>query len=474
MAIERKVDQLTERELRGYALWKQGQRSNTSVIVFNETSTFYVSSKGQSFYPVARLERNRRGTLAIEYRCGCGDFRKYGRVDCMHIFAERLRRYEVVVIGELSEEQRTRAKASRRPARKRVAADGRSMRTVQRRARVKMPVRVRDLLRQAVKAYVVGHPDVLLFSAGGSATPAIYRAAALVHKISMGASADEMVSEYASLINNGDLRLRKPPHQNTLSRWMNDPKLTDTLRWLLRETAKPFRACESAAIVDTTKLSQMRTAHSRWIEYGDDTRDGADWMKAHALVGAETMVVMGVEFTGSRGKGTHDSHFILSLVRAALETFPLVYVLGDKAYLAEAVLGELWKLGIKAVIPVKKGWDHLTKSLYYEACEHLAQWFDQRQAEFHELYRLRVKVESFFSHLKRVSDGYCWSRGRVNKEVPNAESPCTAWVNEALCKFIYVNLRTTVRTEEETGYTIDYLCPSRFFPAIPEDKRLIG
>ena len=98
----------------------------------------------------------------------------------------------------------------------------------------------------------------------------------------------------------------------------------------------------------------MRTAHSRWIEYGDDTRDGADWMKAHALVGAETMVVMGVEFTGSRGKGTHDSHFILPLVRAALETFPLVYVLGDKAYLAEAVLGELWKPGIEAVIPVKK------------------------------------------------------------------------------------------------------------------------
>lgn len=137
----------------------------------------------------------------------------------------------------------------------------------------------------------------------------------------------------------------------------------------------------------------MRTAHSRWIEYGDDTRDGADWMKAHALVGAETMVVMGVEFTGSRGKGTHDSHFILPLVRAALETFPLVYVLGDKAYLAEAVLGELWKPGIKAVIPVKKSWDHLTKSLYYEACEHLAQWCDQRQAEFHELHRLRVKVE---------------------------------------------------------------------------------
>ncbi len=473
MPKERQADQLTERELRGYALWKQGLRSNTTVIVFNEATTFYVSSRGQSFYPVSRLERNRRGTLAIEYRCGCGDFRKNGRVDCMHIFAERLRREETVVRGALTDDQHTRAKASRRPARKRFAADGRSMRTVDRHARVKMPLRVRELLAQAVKAYVVAHPDILLRDPGGPTAPAIYRAAALVHKISLGATADEMVTEYGTLINDGSLRLKKPPHQNTLSRWMNDPDLTDPLRWLLQKQSTPYRVCETAAIADTTKLSQLRTAHSRWIEYGDDTRDDADWMKAHVLVAVETMIVMAVEFTGSRGKGTHDSHFILPLVRTALETFPLTYVLADKAYLAEVVLGELWKLGIKAVIPVKKGWDHLTKRLYYEACEHLAQWFDQRQADFHEFYRLRVKIESFFSHLKRVADGYCWSRGRRNKEVPNAVTPCTAWMNEALCKFIYLNFRTTVRTEEETGYQIDYLCPTRFFPPIPVDNRLI-
>jgi Transposase DDE domain len=163
-------------------------------------------------------------------------------------------------------------------------------------------------------------------------------------------------------------------------------------------------------------------------------------LAAHALVGAETMVVMAVEFTGSRGVGTHDGKFVLPLVQSALGTFSLKYVLGDKAYLAEAVLGELWNLGVKAVIPLKKGWDLATKSVYYEACEHLARWFDERQAEFHEMYRLRVTIESFYSHLKRVADGYCWSRGRYNKTAPNAETPCTAWINEALCKFIYVNL----------------------------------
>ena len=33
-----------------------------------------------------------------------------------------------------------------------------------------------------------------------------------------------------------------------------------------------------------------------------------------------------------------------------------------------------------------------------------------------------------------------------------------------LCKFIYVNLRTTVHLEEETGYVMDYLIPERRFP----------
>jgi len=66
------------------------------------------------------------------------------------------------------------------------------------------------------------------------------------------------------------------------------------------------------------------------------------------------------------------------------------------------------------------------------------EWHDHRQADFHEVYRLRPKIESFFSMLKRAADGYCWSRGRPHKDadgrrIENGETPCTAWINEALC-----------------------------------------
>lgn len=94
----------------------------------------------------------------------------------------------------------------------------------------------------------------------------------------------------------------------------------------------------------------MRTAHSRFIEYGDDVRDGADWMEVHALVGAETLICMAAGFSGTRGSGTHDIHFVLPLVKKSLKIFGLRYLLGDKAYLSKDVVGTLRSWGLQAVI----------------------------------------------------------------------------------------------------------------------------
>jgi hypothetical protein len=57
--------------------------------------------------------------------------------------------------------------------------------------------------------------------------------------------------------------------------------------------------------------------------------------------------------------------------------------------------------------------------------------------------------------------------------IENAVAPCTAWINESICKVIYVNLRITVEREISTGYQMNYLRDS-FFPAIPEDEKLIA
>lgn len=187
-------------------------------------------------------------------------------------------------------------------------------------------------------------------------------------------------------------------------------------------------------------------------------------MKCHALVGVETMVVMAVEFSGTYGKGTHDVNFIKPLVEKAIRDFPLQFLLADEAYLSEEMPEWLAARGLKAVIPIKKKWFKDEAGAYNEALSHLVAWFERNQnRDFHEVYRLRPKIECLFSLLKRVTEGYCWARGR-KRSVRNANEPCVAWMNEVLCKFIYLNLRATVTLEEETGIKVDYLVPSRRFP----------
>jgi hypothetical protein len=189
-------------------------------------------------------------------------------------------------------------------------------------------------------------------------------------------------------------------------------------------------------------------------------------MKCHALVGVETLVVMAVEFSGSRGSNTHDVNFLKPLVDAALGTFPLELLLGDKAYLTEDIPHWLASRStpIRAGIPIKKRWFRDEKRVYNQALIDLIEWYDREEnRNFHEVYRLRSKVECLFSVLKRTAAGYCWTRGR-KRTIKNADEPCVAWINETLAKLIYVNLRMTVGLEDETGVHIDYLVPSRTFP----------
>ncbi|HEX3462512.1 MAG TPA: transposase [Candidatus Elarobacter sp.] len=228
------------------------------------------------------------------------------------------------------------------------------------------------------------------------------------------------------------------------------------------------------AIIDSSKISQMRTAHHRGVEYLKDERPDAEWLRCHALIGVETMVCMAVPFGGNRGLGkTHDSNFAKPLVSEAIKQFNLQYLLADKAYFGAPLVRWLWdEAGIKPVIPTKKRVEKRAQTEIFDPYIDMIMWYDQNEnRDFHEVYRLRPKIEGFFSLLKRVAQGYFSAKGRprrgpdgVLRYEPMADGPCTAWKNEALCKFIFMNLRTTTRLEDETRLIIDYLIPERCFP----------
>ena len=344
---------------------------------------------------------------------------KNGRIDCKHIFAEKLRREEFVVVGELAVRDRPPRQASRRPAKDRVAENGLMRRTTQGHARIRLPKRLPELGALLVETHestpreapapkrIEGkHPG------GPKETPLSTQALALLLKVAARTSAETMAQAYCSHIDRGLLGLTRAPSKNTISRWFNDPRLTPVLQKFLIMTSLPFRTQESICIIDSTKLSQLMFGHARSVFYGTDRRDNADWMKGHVVIGRQTMVVMAAAFSGSRGSDlTHDLNFMLPLLDEARKFFKIDYVLADKAYLAANIVRELSGRQISAYIPLKKGvWQEGERVTWDQPILELVELFTRNNnRDFHELFRFRAKIEALFSIIKRVADGYCWT-----------------------------------------------------------------
>jgi hypothetical protein len=144
--------ELDDRQVRGVHRAASAEKSNGNVIILNDTTSIWMSARSNRAWRVEREIRNHRGKLQIYYTCSCGDWDKNGRIDCQHVFAERIRRGEVVVVGTISKYRVKRATAVRRDPRPRVAADGRPWRSVQRTARVELPDRIPELLRDLARA----------------------------------------------------------------------------------------------------------------------------------------------------------------------------------------------------------------------------------------------------------------------------------------------------------------------------------
>ncbi|HEX3467447.1 MAG TPA: hypothetical protein VHT05_05145 [Candidatus Elarobacter sp.] len=149
------AEDLDDRQIRGVSRAKAADRSNGMVVLLNESTSLWMSKRGNRAWRVEREQRNRHGKLRVEYTCKCGDHDKNPRLDCEHIFAEKLRRGEVIVDGQVEPKRAESAKAGRLPARKRIAPIGRTMRTVQRDARVAMGDRIPELLRDLARAMEV-------------------------------------------------------------------------------------------------------------------------------------------------------------------------------------------------------------------------------------------------------------------------------------------------------------------------------
>jgi len=470
---------LDDRQYRGYVLFRKlvegGKRAPIFRSIDESTSVYSPSNETGVAYILTRTVANVRGIMVAAYACGCRDFLKNMRNGCKHTFCEQLRRGEATTFGDPPAREPRRT-AQRRAPRDRRGVNGKAVRTNQRQARRDMPTRIPEMLDAIRRAEDRRVRDALALKSANSARETLLRggqktldstrAAALIVKVSHGVSSDAMHDRYRTIIERGLLPLREPPHPNSISAWMNDETLEPLLMRLFHETTLAFRAQETVGLVDSTKLSDAETASYRGSEYRGDDRPDARWMKTHVLSGLETNAVLAFDFSED---SVHDSLYYKTLVTTAMKTFPLQFVLADRAYLSEEILG--WsqeEYGIKTVIPIKKRWNADTKSRYHEVCAEAVDLYDNRRKSFDEMFRFRVKIEGVFSVIKRMFHGYVWSKGRRNKGADDGLSQ--AWRNETICKLIAYNLRCAVIQEIQTSFPMDFL-HAGFFPAIPMELR---
>ncbi len=213
------------------------------------------------------------------------------------------------------------------------------------------------------------------------------------------------------------------PHFNSVSRYLSDPALTDTLKYLIALSSLPLKAVETDFAVDSSGFSTSRFV--RWYSKKHQrVKDNREWVKVHLMCGTNTKTVTSVEVSGWTA---HDTNYFVPLVERTAGNFQLGDVLADKAYLSRKNFKAVDELGGTPFVPFKSNTVEPTESeepiwarMYY--------YFMYNRLTFMEHYHMRSNIESAFSMIK----------GKFGDSVRSKSD--TGQVNEALCKVLCHNI----------------------------------
>jgi transposase len=212
-----------------------------------------------------------------------------------------------------------------------------------------------------------------------------------------------------------------------------NPELTPILHRLITLSSLPLKTVETVFAPDSTGFSTSRFV--RWYDekYGV-TRSGKDWVKAHAICGVKTNVVVAVTI---EGRDAGDSPQFKPLVEAtAAAGFTIKEVPADKAYLSHENLEIVESLGGTAFVPFKSNSQPNEPESLWGKMFH---YFQFRRDEFLGHYHQRSNAESTFSMVKAKFRDHVRSKTDV------------AMKNEVLCKFICHNICCLIQAQCELG-----------------------
>jgi transposase len=233
------------------------------------------------------------------------------------------------------------------------------------------------------------------------------------------------------------------PAYNTIFKYMDQPGLLPLLKTLIEESAAPFKAIERDFAADATGFATQ--TYVRWFDHkhGEDQR-ARRWVKCHAMIGVLTNIITAVHVTEAVGPGTGDSPNFADLVeRTAANGFDMRDVSADKAYLSNANLAAVERVGAVPYIPFKSN----SGSAGSDAWNRMYHLYSLNQDAFLAHYHKRSNVESTFSAMKRKFGAGVRSKLTV------------AQFNEVLLKCLCFNLSMLVHSIRELGIEPKFWMP---------------
>ena len=221
------------------------------------------------------------------------------------------------------------------------------------------------------------------------------------------------------------------PSYNTAFRYLESPELTDVLKALIEESARPLAAVEVDFAIDSTGIGT--TTYRRWFDHKwGRERSTQTWVKVHAMTGVKTNVVTAIEATATESA---DSPQLPKLLARTAETFDVQEVSADRAYSSKRNLRAVHDLGATPYVPFKKGsTGGVTHHQFDALWSKMWHYYQFRREEFLTHYHKRSNAETTFAMVKAKFGGSV-----------RAKSP-TAQVNEALLKFLCHNIVVLIQS----------------------------
>ena len=210
------------------------------------------------------------------------------------------------------------------------------------------------------------------------------------------------------------------PAFNSVSRYIQDPDMTDVIKGLIEQSAGPLSGVETTVAADSSGFSTCR--FDRWFDHKwGKEQSKRKWLKAHIMAGTKTNIVTSVEITASN---VNDSPMLPGLLDKTAERFQVTEVSADKAYLSDSNLKHIEGHGAYPYIPFKVN----TTGKGSPRWRRLYAYFVLHEEAFNASYHRRSNVETVFSMVK----------GKFGDSLLSKSD--TGQVNEILLKFLCHNI----------------------------------